>query len=117
VDPDRARELLNAELTELDDRARFAADSRADTVDADYEGALSQHPADHGTDVADSMDAELLADTVAVQRRSVLDALNRIDEGSYGSCAVCGQAIDEERLEARPEAVTCREHADTPVGA
>ena len=117
MDPDRARELLNAELTELDDRARFAADSRADTVEGDREGALSQHPGDYGTDVADTMDAELLADTVAGQRRSVLDALNRIDEGSYGSCAVCGQAIDEERLEARPEALTCREHADTPVGA
>jgi DnaK suppressor protein len=117
VNPERARELLTAELTELDERARFAAEGRADTAGGDREGALSQHPGDYGTDVADTMDAELLADTVAGQRRSVLDALHRIDEGSYGSCAVCGQAIDEERLEARPEALTCREHADTPVGA
>jgi RNA polymerase-binding transcription factor DksA len=30
---------------------------------------------------------------------------------------VCGRAIDDERLEARPEVATCREHADAlPVG-
>jgi RNA polymerase-binding transcription factor DksA len=117
VNPDRARELLIAELTELDDRARFAAEDRAESAGTEREGAMSQHPGDHGSDVTSAMDAELLSETVAAQRRGVLDALNRLDDGSYGSCAVCGQPIDEERLEARPEAVTCREHADTPVGA
>ena len=32
MDPDRARELLTAELAELDERARFAAENRADTT-------------------------------------------------------------------------------------
>ncbi|PYS89752.1 MAG: hypothetical protein DMF64_16765 [Acidobacteria bacterium] len=31
-------------------------------------------------------------------------ALMRIDEGSYGLCARCGQPIDERRLEAMPTA-------------
>ncbi len=75
MNPDRARELLTAELTELDDRARFAADARAEGVDPDSEGALGQHPGDYGSDVASSMDAELLVDTVATQRRHVQDAL------------------------------------------
>jgi RNA polymerase-binding transcription factor DksA len=117
VNPDRARELLTAELSDLDERARFAEQGRADGADADSEGALGQHPGDYGSDVAGSMDAELLIDTVATQRRSVQEAIGRLDDGSYGSCAVCGQAIDDERLEARPEVPTCREHADAPVGA
>jgi RNA polymerase-binding transcription factor DksA len=118
VNSERARELLTAELAELDDRARFAAETRAaNTADTDGEGALGQHPGDYGTDVADTMDAELLVDTVADQRRVVQSALGRLDDGTYGRCAVCGKAIDDERLEARPEAATCREHADTPVGA
>jgi len=118
VDPDHARELLTADLAELDDRARFAAQSQADNnADPVAEGALGQHPGDYGTDVTVSMESELLSDTVSAQRRAVQDALDRLDEGSYGSCAVCGAAIDDERLEARPEAPTCREHADTPVGA
>ena len=85
MDPDHARELLTAELAELDERARFAAESRSDTV--------------------------------ATQRRTVQEALERLENGSYGRCAVCDAVIDDERLEARPEALTCREHADTPVGA
>ena len=32
------------------------------------------------------------------------DALRRIDDGSYGQCAVCGKPIDEERLKAMPTA-------------
>jgi RNA polymerase-binding transcription factor DksA len=117
VNVDRARELLTAELTELDEQTRAAeADADADGGDG-AAGPLSQHPGDYGTDVAGTMDAELLAETRATQRRHLQQALDRLDEGSYGSCLVCGATIDDERLEARPEAATCREHADTPVGA
>jgi RNA polymerase-binding transcription factor DksA len=117
VNPDRARELLTTELAELDERAASAAADRADVVDPDTEGALGQHPGDYGSDVANTMDAELLVDTVDTQRRHVRDALRRIEDGSYGSCVVCGATIDDERLEARPEVPTCREHADAVVGA
>ena len=34
-------------------------------------------------------------------------ALKRIDEGSYGVCALCGQPIAEKRLEALPWAAYC----------
>lgn len=34
-------------------------------------------------------------------------ALERIDEGSYGTCANCGNEIGEARLEFRPESVLC----------
>jgi DnaK suppressor protein len=119
VNPDHARELLTTELAELDERARFAAETReeasADTLG--QEGALGQHPGDYGTEVATTMDAELLADTVGLQRRRIEAALGRLDEGTYGRCSVCDREIDDERLEARPEAETCREHADTPVNA
>ena len=35
------------------------------------------------------------------------DALKRMDDGTYGTCVRCGQAIAEERLEARPWATLC----------
>lgn len=38
-------------------------------------------------------------------------ALARLDEGTYGTCHICGSAIDDERLEAEPTATTCGEHA------
>lgn len=37
-------------------------------------------------------------------------ALAKLEEGTYGRCDVCGQAIGEGRLEARPWAVTCIGH-------
>jgi RNA polymerase-binding transcription factor DksA len=34
-------------------------------------------------------------------------ALRRIDDGTYGTCQMCGQAIGEERLRALPWAALC----------
>jgi DnaK suppressor protein len=34
-------------------------------------------------------------------------ALERLGRGAYGRCEVCGEAIPQERLEARPAAATC----------
>jgi DnaK suppressor protein len=117
VDPDRARELLTGELAELDDRLRAAEENRAEASadTAGQAGALGQHPGDYGTEVNTTMEADLSVHTISEQRRRVQDALERLDEGAYGRCEVCGREIDEERLAARPEARTCREHADTPV--
>jgi RNA polymerase-binding transcription factor DksA len=38
-------------------------------------------------------------------------ALARIADGTYGSCAVCGETIAEGRLEARPWTPFCIRHA------
>ncbi len=40
----------------------------------------------------------------------VLAALKRLDDGSYGTCSVSGEAIEEDRLEADPAAATCKVH-------
>jgi len=34
-------------------------------------------------------------------------ALKRLDDGTYGTCVVCGQRIEAARLSAMPEADTC----------
>jgi len=34
-------------------------------------------------------------------------ALSKLDEGTYGTCDVCGQAIAEKRLRAMPDSVMC----------
>jgi RNA polymerase-binding transcription factor DksA len=38
-------------------------------------------------------------------------ALERIKNGTYGVCTVCGEKIDEKRLEANPSAATCVKHS------
>jgi DnaK suppressor protein len=52
-----------------------------------------------------------LDETVAAMMRSelaaVCGALDRIDDGTYGTCVGCGQRIPEERLLAVPAATYC----------
>jgi RNA polymerase-binding protein DksA len=39
------------------------------------------------------------------------DALKRVEDGTYGTCTVCGKEIGEERLEAYPWASLCIDDA------
>jgi len=40
----------------------------------------------------------------------VLAALSRVENGTYGTCTVGGEPIEEDRLEAEPAAKTCKAH-------
>lgn len=44
------------------------------------------------------------------RHNDVLSALKKIEEGTYGACEICGAPIEEERLNALPEARTCMAH-------
>ena len=44
-----------------------------------------------------------------VERRLIREALDRIENGTYGTCEVCGEQISEERLKARPVTTQCIE--------
>ncbi len=45
-----------------------------------------------------------------IRYASVLAALTRIEDGSYGVCTVSGKPIEEARLNADPAAATCVAH-------
>lgn len=49
--------------------------------------------------------------SLEVHLRDVTAALGRLEQGTYGRCTVCGEAIAEERLKAFPAAATCMQHA------
>ncbi len=70
---------------------------------ADY----PQDPADAGTNLAESDRSEAMLAAARARRALVLDALNRLDSGSYGTCMDCGGKVPEGRLEAKPEAARC----------
>jgi RNA polymerase-binding transcription factor DksA len=48
-----------------------------------------------------------------IQRKDVNEALDKIDTDQYGICEVCGNTIEDDRLEANPAARTCKEHIKT----
>ena len=47
-----------------------------------------------------------------VRYNEITAALGRIDDGSYGTCRVCGKEIEADRLDTNPSADTCKEHLD-----
>lgn len=104
MDPDVARERLQATLAELDrDAAELLGEQSptdpADTSDQDTGDAAVQLTA------LDREQASL--EVIQGQRERVQAALQRIDDGSYGRCVDCGRELSAERLEAMPEAARC----------
>ena len=51
----------------------------------------------------------ILSDRERVKLKQIDDALERMDEGTYGICESCGLEIAEERLEAMPFSRLCRD--------
>lgn len=52
-----------------------------------------------------------IANQLENQLKEVKAALDRIDKGAYGTCEVCGQPIEADRLEANPSARVSIKHA------
>ena len=50
---------------------------------------------------------ESLGSASAAELRAVRAALKRIEDGTYGECANCGEEIAEKRLEIIPHAARC----------
>lgn len=48
-----------------------------------------------------------LSESTATELAQINRALKRLEDGTYGLCAVCGQPIDERRLAALPHSDRC----------
>lgn len=82
----------------------------------DWQGvpdAASTNEADPN-DVADRIENfeenSVIAEELEVRYNEVLDALKRIEAGTYGICEVGGEPIEIDRLEANPSARTSKAH-------
>lgn len=69
--------------------------------------AYDSNFADSSQVTAERGEAEALAGELAETLAEIERALGRIDDGSYGRCERCGEAIAAARLEAMPMAATC----------
>jgi RNA polymerase-binding transcription factor len=106
-DPELDVESLKRRLIEQRDALRDVAESSkdaADTVELDQTrvGRVSRMDALQAQEMAKESNRRRL---VALQR--IDRALQRIDDGEYGYCAVCDEPIMEQRLEVDPGASLC----------
>lgn len=104
MDIEQQRRRLEELLADLDRSARVLQGEHGETGElSDYD----QHPADSASNLSDTDREEAVLEVVERQQQAVKEALARIDAGTYGQCVDCGQALPDERLEARPEAARC----------
>ena len=47
-----------------------------------------------------------------IRYNNILAALKKIEDGTYGTCAVGGDALPIERLNVNPAATTCTNHSE-----
>lgn len=67
--------------------------------------------ADRGQVASEQGENRVLADSLQVQLGLVDKALARLEDGTYGTCEVCGDTIGAERLAAMPATHRCIDHA------
>src|SRR5699024_1737809 len=74
------------------------------------------HPADHGTELFERGKDLALNGHAEKELEEINEALHAIAEGTYGICKQCGRDIPFPRLQAKPTADTCIEHAIEHAG-
>jgi DnaK suppressor protein len=103
MDTTHFKKRLIAKERELSrDLARAQSDAR-DSRGAEVEDAMDQATSEEAT--SERFEEGTLEWAELTQVR---DALQRIENGTYGKCIDCGRAIDSARLEAIPWTPYCR---------
>ncbi len=110
MDRKRVEAQLSAEAERLRREIEFLEEHGLQDGQGDLTGELStydNHPADLGTETFERAKDLALRDNLRLRLDQVERARQRLSEGTYGRCEVCGAAIDPDRLAAKPEATTC----------
>ncbi len=67
-------------------------------------------------EVADRIEAQQesqgILDGLEARYQNIMRALKKIEQGTFGTCEICGNEIEEDRLEAIPSARTCKVHME-----
>jgi len=107
-------ERFRTTLLEERDRVRAAIDYLHEENPGSLEdeteeilGSVDNHLAEAATATLDREIDYTLEENAEQVLQQINEALERIDDGTYGTCQRCSRSIAEERLEARPWATLC----------
>jgi len=92
-------EQLRSRLNSLLERAEVIEDDLRHPLDADW--------SEQAVDLADDESLAGVDDVLRAEIQQIRLALLRIENGTYGTCASCGEPIGMARLEAVPTATRC----------
>lgn len=111
IDTAEYRKLLEDEKARLTSAVEFLDKENPGSISDELgelaEGGTDNHMADTATALHDRELDEGLEENAQQTLAEIEAALQRIGEGSYGTCEVCGEPIGAERLSAIPWARLC----------
>ena len=104
---DSPRPALDAKLAEIDEQMATMEKKPVDQGSISFGKRIGE-----GTSMAvDRLAQVAVHDKLQVTRADVVRAMEKLEDGTYGRCDVCGKPIPAGRLEALPWAVLCVEDA------
>lgn len=107
IAPDPIAAVLETQRVELESELDRLTATRGEAGGISFGKRVGE-----GTSIAvDRLSSVAAHDRLGQKLVSVRRAQEKLAEGTYGSCDVCGEAIPVERLEALPYAVLCVPHA------
>lgn len=109
----KERERVQAALANLRDSHPGSLDDEVEEVAA----TADNHLGDTATATLGREIDYTLGENSGQVLAEIERALQRIDDGTYGTCTVCGKEIGAERLEAYPWASLCIDDARRAEGA
>ena len=104
-------EWITTVKRELEEKRDILA-KRVDALESDKRRERGAISADFGEQAVDTENDEVIDRLEKIELNEIKNiqvALKRIEKGTYGKCAVCGEDIALKRLQALPFAVTCIE--------
>lgn len=90
----------------LEDRRQFLS-AKVDEIEGDLREPADPDFAEQATEAEADEVLEGLESSALLEIAQINAALSRIEEGSYGECATCGEPVGEKRLDAIPHAAQC----------
>jgi RNA polymerase-binding transcription factor DksA len=118
IDITHYKQILEEEMdqlvSELRDIGRIDPKAPNDwnAVANDLNEPRPKEPAETADKIANYADNVIIVERLEERFHNVKAALERIEEGAYGTCEVCGGEIEKERLDANAAARTCTKHME-----
>jgi len=81
--------------------------AKVEEIEDDLRTPRSASWEDRATEIEGDEVLGALEESAVAETNEIRAALRRIDDGTYGTCARCGEKINENRLEALPYATEC----------
>jgi len=95
----KLRKRLEDRLAELEAETKF--------IDSELREPGDQDTEERAIELESEEVLEGLGNAAVAEIEQIRNALNRMDNDTYGICVVCGDEIDDRRLEAVPHTPRC----------